>query len=58
MDASERSLGFSLQIKLLNMEPQDMSNIDDMRTLLPKRRWLWIGHLLRKSTKIIAKVVF
>jgi hypothetical protein len=42
--------------KISNVELQVKTNTDDMRTLLTKRRWRWIGHVLRKPANNITKV--
>jgi hypothetical protein len=42
--------------KIINVELQEKGNIDDMRTSLTKRRWRWIGHVLRKLANNITKV--
>ena len=41
--------------KITNVELHKKANTEDMRTLLTKRRWKWIGHVLRKPDKNITK---
>jgi hypothetical protein len=43
--------------KISNKDLHNITNTKDMETLLIQKRWSWLGHVLRKPSEDMTKVV-